>query len=127
MPGHGVSPDFIVLSSNSPTATTRQYGVTPVVTGALNPQTALLFIAVFDSWRLAWAPRSPRLEGINNPKYHPPRIFAAVFAAIPGIWAVVISACPSHPALIGGLGAVAVAPVGNGSIEQGLAGFRFSF
>ena len=89
--------------------------VTPVVTGALNPQTALLFIAVFEflgAWLLGTAVADTLGKGIVNPENITlPEIFAAVFAAILwnlGGWYLGMPSSSSH-ALIGGLlGAVAV-------------------
>jgi len=89
--------------------------VTPVVTGALRPRTALFIIAVFEfigAWVLGTAVADTLGKGIVNPENVTiAEIFAAVFAAILwnlGGWYLGMPSSSSH-ALIGGLiGAVAV-------------------
>lgn len=89
--------------------------VTPVVTGAMNPRTALLFIAVFEflgAWLLGTAVADTLGKGIVDPQnITVAEIFAGVFAALLwnlGGWYLGMPSSSSH-ALIGGLlGAVAV-------------------
>jgi inorganic phosphate transporter, PiT family len=89
--------------------------VTPVVTGAMEPRTALLLIAVFEfigAWVLGTAVADTLGKGIVNPENITiAEIFAAVFAAILwnlGGWYLGMPSSSSH-ALIGGLiGAVAM-------------------
>jgi len=89
--------------------------VTPVVTGALQPRTALLIIAVFEfigAWVLGTAVADTLGKGIVDPENITiAEIFAAVFAAILwnlGGWYLSMPSSSSH-ALIGGLiGAVAM-------------------
>ena len=89
--------------------------VTPVVTGALNPRTALFIIAVFEfigAWVLGTAVADTLGKGIVDPENITiPEIFAAVFAAIIwnlGGWYLGMPSSSSH-ALIGGLiGAVVI-------------------
>ncbi len=89
--------------------------VTPVVTGALEPRTALLIIAVFEfigAWALGTAVADTLGKGIVSPENITiSEIFAAVFAAILwnlGGWYLGMPSSSSH-ALIGGLiGAVAM-------------------
>jgi PiT family inorganic phosphate transporter len=88
--------------------------VTPVVTGALTPRTALLFVAVFEflgAYLLGTAVADTLGKGIVSPENITiPEIFAAVFAALLwnlGGWYLGMPSSSSH-ALIGGLlGAVA--------------------
>jgi len=89
--------------------------VTPVVTGALQPRTALFIIAVFEfigAWVLGTAVADTLGKGIVNPENITiAEIFAAVFAAILWNlcgWYLGMPSSSSH-ALIGGLiGAVAM-------------------
>jgi PiT family inorganic phosphate transporter len=89
--------------------------VTPVVTGALKPRTALFIIAVFEfigAWALGTAVADTLGKGIVDPgNITIPEIFAAVFAAIIwnlGGWYLGMPSSSSH-ALIGGLiGAVVI-------------------